>query len=343
MEKYLLVKCDICKSKFVSPGIRNILTGILLLAGLSDANAATYTLTDSGQQIIGDIQYATTSKEDTLLDIARKFDLGFNEITAANPEVDPWLPGNDTRIILPTRYILPDGPREGIVVNLAEMRLYYYPKSENGNVKKVITYPIGIGREGWETPVGNYQVVLKLKNPSWTMPPAIYQEAIDNGNKPDRLVPPGPANPLGKYAIKLNADGLLIHGTNMPFSIGMRVSRGCLRLYPEDIYSLTKLVPKGTLVHIVEQSYKLGYENDVLYLEAHQPVGFNQKLTGINLTPVVSALVRSGVKDIDDGHWGKIIGSAMKFTGVPEPVYKADSVWQKKMSALALPYPFSGY
>lgn len=313
-----------------------------VLGGLSSVHAATYLLPDASKQLVGEIQYVVSKKEDTLLDIARKYDLGFNEITGANPGVDPWIPDEGTRIVLPTRFILPEGPREGIVVNLAEMRLYYYPESKQGGVKEVVTHPIGIGRQGWETPVGEYQVVMKMQNPSWTMPAAIYQEALENGNKPRRLVPPGPNNPLGEFAIQLNADGLLIHGTNMPFSIGMRVSRGCLRLYPEDIRNLTRKVPKGTRVHIVEQSYKLGYENEVLFLEAHKPVGMNQKVEGINLTPVVTGLVRSGVNDLNKIQWDRIMSTAMQFTGIPVPVFKTKSWWQKRMSAITLPYPFPG-
>jgi len=317
-----------------------LLAFVCLLLTQTDVNAATYQLPDANRQVIGQIQYVITKKEDTLLDIAREYDLGFNEITDANPGVDPWLPGSGTQIVLPTRYILPDGPRKGIVVNVAEMRLYYYPDIKKGEVKRVITFPIGIGREGWETPVGTYEVVMKMKNPSWTMPTAIYREEIANGNKPERMVPPGPSNPLGKYAMKLNADGLLIHGTNMPFSIGMRVSRGCLRMYPEDIQSLITKVPKGTKVQIVEQPYKLGYEKDTLFLESHLPVGFNEKLEGLNMTPVVSALVRSGIKDIDNDIWNKVINSAREFNGVPVPIYTAESSWQKKLTALSLPYPF---
>ncbi len=282
--------------------------------------AGSYPLPVAGNNLVGKIQYIEARAQDTLLDIARKYDLGFNEITAANPGIDPWLPEQGARIVLPTRFIFPQGPRKGIVVNLAEMRLYYFPEQKKGGEKKVITHPIGIGRQGWATPVGDYHIVMKIEKPNWTMPLSVYKESLANGNKVRRLVPPGPDNPLGEYAMQLNADSLLIHGTNKPFSIGMRVSRGCLRLYPEDISSLVTKVPKGTPVHIVEQPYKFGYENNVLFMEAHEPVVKNKN--GINLTPVISGVVRSGADKMSPEVWKHIVSLAGQHTGVPVPLFQ---------------------
>lgn len=321
--------------------IEFLLVGGLLFSWFSVVQAATYKLPDNGKYLVGEIQTVIAEKQDTLLDIARQYGLGFNEITDANPGIDPWLPREGVRVVLPTRFILPEGPRQGIVVNLSEMRLYYFPESENGQVDKVITYPIGIGRQGWETPTGEYQIVQKLENPSWTMPMSVYQESIANGNKTSRLIPPGPDNPLGEFAIQLDADSLLIHGTNMPFSIGMRVSRGCLRLYPEDIRSLVREVPKGTTVRIVEQPYKISYENDILFLEAHKPVGFNKKLNGLNLTPVISRVVRAGIKDVTTRQWDHIVSLAARHTGIPMPVLGEKLEQRNGTSAISLPHPFS--
>jgi len=284
------------------------------------AQAGSYLLPATGNNLVGKIQYIEARAQDTLLDIARKYDLGFNEITAANPGIDPWLPEQGARIVLPTRFILPQGPGKGIVVNIAEMRLYYFPEPKNGEAKKVITHPIGIGRQGWATPVGDYHIVMKIEKPSWTMPISVYQESLANGIKSRRLIPPGPDNPLGDFAMQLNADSLLIHGTNMPFSIGMRVSRGCLRLYPEDISSLVTKVPKGTPVRIVEQPYKFGYENNVLFMEAHEPVVTNKN--GINLTPVISGVVRSGAGKLSSEEWEHIVSMAGQHTGVPVPIFQ---------------------
>ncbi len=286
------------------------------------AQSGSYLLPDAGNNLVGKTQYIEARTLDTLLDIARKYDLGFNEITAANPGIDPWLPEQGALIVLPTRFILPQGPMEGIVVNLAEMRLYYFPEPKKGKAKKVITHPIGIGRQGWATPVGDYHIVMKIEKPNWTMPLSVYKESLENGIKSRRLIPPGPDNPLGEYAMQLNADSLLIHGTNKPFSIGMRVSRGCLRLYPEDISSLVTKVPKGTPVHIVEQPYKFGYENNVLFMEAHEPVVKNKEENGINLTPVISGVVRSGVDKMSPEVWKHIVSLAGQHTGVPVPLFQ---------------------
>lgn len=299
------------------------------------ACAGSYPLPNAGNNLVGKIQYIEAKTQDTLLDIARKYDLGFNEITAANPGIDPWLPEQGARIVLPTRFIFPQGPRKGIVVNLAEMRLYYFPEQIKGEAKKVITHPIGIGRQGWATPIGDYQIVMKIEKPNWTMPLSVYEEAVANGHKGRRLIPPGPDNPLGEYAMQLNADSLLIHGTNTPFSIGMRISRGCLRLYPEDIRSLITKVPKGTPVHIVEQPYKFGYENNVLFMEAHEPVVKNKN--GVNLTPVISGVVQSGAGQLSSEEWEHIVSLAGQHTGVPVPLFqKTDgqrtSVQQKTIS-----------
>lgn len=313
---------------------------VLLICFPVLSQATTFELPENGKRLVGEIQTVIVKEQDTLLDIARKYDLGFNEITDANPGIDPWVPKAGERVLLPMRFILPDAPRKGVVVNLSEMRLYFYPESEKNKVKKVVTHPIGIGREGWETPTGEYQIIRKLEKPSWTMPLSVYQESIANGIKTSRLMPPGPKNPLGEFALQLDADNLLLHGTNMPFSIGMRVSRGCLRLYPEDIRSMVKEVPKGTTVHIVEQPYKVSYEDNTLFLESHKPVGFNIKRNGMNLTPVISRVISSGIANISDRDWDQIISIATKYNGVPTPILEGKSGRSKLLSAVSLPDPF---
>jgi len=213
------------------------------------------------EDLIGARQTHTLAEGETLLDLARRYDLGFIELRAANPHLDAWVPPVGAPVVLPTWHVLPDAPRKGIVINLAELRLYYFPQP--GGVPA--TYPIGIGREGWETPKGQTRVVRKRRDPSWIPPPSIRAE------KPDlpAVVPPGPDNPLGRFALDLGFDKYLLHGTNKPNGVGRRVSHGCIRLYPEDIAQLFEAVPVGTPVTIVNQELKFGWSGGVLYMEMH--------------------------------------------------------------------------
>ena len=314
--------------KFSFNLIRFIALSSVIFLQLSRAQGATYPLPLNDSDLVGKIKYITARESDTLVDIARRFDLGFNEVTAANPTVDPWLPGKGTRILLPTRFILPQAPREGVVVNIAEMRLYYFPLTENGLHKVVITYPIGIGREGWATPIGKFKVIDKIVKPSWTAPPSIIAEYASQGIQRDRIVPPGPDNPLGDYALTLNEPGYFIHGTNKPFSIGRRVSHGCLRLYPEDIDQLFKKIPRDTAVRIVNQPYKAGLENGILFLEAHEPINDTDP-TGINLTPVVSVVIAATKFKLGNSSWEKATSVATRHSGIPTPIANTTSVAKK--------------
>ncbi len=254
------------------------------------APAATYLLPASGEDVVGDIEYATARHEDTFSDIARRFDLGYEELVLANPGVDPWLPGEGTRVRLPTLYVLPDAPRDGIVLNVPEMRLYYYPVSRDGEPPRVITYPVSIGRGDWETPLGSTTIVAKDRNPVWRPPESIREEHADRGDPLPKTVPAGPDNPLGEFALRLGLPGYLIHGTNRPYGIGMRVTHGCIRLYPVDVAALFESVPVGTTVRIVHQPYKLGWRGGRLYMEAHPPLGEEARTRQpLSLTPLVQA------------------------------------------------------
>lgn len=246
----------------------------LLAGGLAPlwAWSATYPLPPQGDNIVGGLATVTARREETLLDIGRRYDLGYEQITAANPGVDPWLPKGGTRILLPTEYVLPDAPRQGIVINVAAMRLFYYPPARPGIPPTVVTYPIGIGREGWRTPVGQASVAGKIKDPSWTPPASIREEHADNGDPLPAVVPAGPDNPLGQYALRLTLPGYLIHGTNKPWGVGMRVSHGCIRLYPEDISRLFADIPVATSVRIVNQPWLLGHRQGIYYLQAFQVI-----------------------------------------------------------------------
>jgi L,D-transpeptidase ErfK/SrfK len=197
--------------------------------------------------IVGVVQKTIATKEDTLTDIARRFNVGYEEIVRANPKVDPWLPGEGREIVIPSQFILPNAPREGIVINAAAMRLFYYPKTKKGEPQVVHTYPIGIGKVGWKTPEGTTKVVRRTKDPTWRPTPSIIKEhREERGEELERVVGPGPDNPLGRFAFYLGWPSYMIHGTNKPAGVGLRSSHGCIRLYPEDI---AQLVRNGTRRH----------------------------------------------------------------------------------------------
>ena len=252
------------------------------------AQAMVYPIEETGDSVVGEFRKAVASHEDTLLDIARRNGLGYEDIKLANPEVDTWLPGEGVEITLPTRFVLPQVRRRGIVLNIPEMRLYYFPKESS----EVITYPLGIGREGWSTPYENTRVIQKSKNPYWYPPKSIREEHEANGDSLPKVVKPGPDNPLGDHALRLDLPGYLIHGTNKPFGIGMRVSHGCIRLYPEDIEKLFDLVKLKTPVSIINQPYKIGQSGNIIYLEAHPFLEEDAEIFEDNLTSVVKMLVR---------------------------------------------------
>jgi L,D-transpeptidase ErfK/SrfK len=224
-----------------------------------------------GVDVVGRLRHTRVRGEETLLDIARAYDLGYDEIVAANPDVDPWAPDDGERVLLPTAHVLPDTPRQGIVINLAARRLFYFPPAPKGAPRTVITHPIGIGREGWSTPLGRTQVAKKHAAPAWTVPPSIRREHAAKGDPLPAVMPAGPDNPLGSHALRLGWSSILIHGTNKPAGIGMRVSHGCIQLYPEDIAPLFEGAPVGTPVTVVDQPYLAGIGPDGLVLEAHTP------------------------------------------------------------------------
>ncbi len=226
--------------------------------------------------VIGAPQIVLAGETDTLSDLAREYGLGYDEIVAANPTLNPWLPGRDTAVLLPTEYVLPDGPREGIVLNVAAKRVFYFPEppaeTDDGTSQVVLTFPVGIGRVGWETPLGEASVISKAVDPTWYPPISVRQEHAELGDPLPAVVPPGPDNPLGTRVLKLDMPGYLLHGTNQPYGVGMRVSHGCVRLYPENIEWLYDLVDVGESVRIVNEPYLLGRRDGEWYFEAHAPL-----------------------------------------------------------------------
>jgi L,D-transpeptidase ErfK/SrfK len=224
---------------------------------------------DSGSDIVGYVQKTIVGKDDTLPDIARRFDVGYEEILTANPGVDPWLPGVGREVVVPTQFILPAAPHEGVVVNVAEMRIFYYPPHKKGEPETVYTHPIGIGKVGWKTPEGTTKIVSRQKDPVWVVPKSVREEHQEDGEQLPAKVPAGPDNPLGAYEFRLGWPSYLIHGTNKPYGVGMRSSHGCMRLYPEDIAVFFDLIPIGTKVTVVNQPYLFGWRDGTLYLQAY--------------------------------------------------------------------------
>ena len=278
-----------------------------------------FLLPPEGTDVVGIVQIATARHEDTLSDIARRYDLGYEEIVAANPGIDPWLPGEGTQVVLPTQFVLPDAPREGLVLNLAAMRLFYYPRPGADEPPRVITHPIGIGREGWRTPLGVSRITEKIVQPTWTVPASVRREHANKGDPLPPVVPPGPDNPLGDFAMRLSLPSYLIHGTNQPYGVGLRVSHGCVRLYPEDIARLFPDVPEGTRVTIVNQPYVAGWRNKQLYLEAHQPLAEDAKRWGTSLKPMERAVAKKAAGP-DAVDWDKARKVAREARGIPLPV-----------------------
>lgn len=227
--------------------------------------------------VLGLVQVATSTKEDTLSDIARRFDVGYEEIVRANPGVDPWLPGAGREIVVPTQFVLPDAPREGVVINIAAMRLYYFPPHKPGEKQLVYTHPIGIGKVGWSTPEGTTKILRRQKNPIWRPPVSVIKEHRENGDELAAVVGPGPDNPLGRHAFYLAWSGYLIHGTNKPYGVGLRSSHGCIRLYPEDIAFLFDRIPIGTNVHVVNQPFVFGWRKGELYMQAYGSLEDDQR------------------------------------------------------------------
>jgi L,D-transpeptidase ErfK/SrfK len=254
----------------------------LFAAGLSlslalqavPAKGTVFELPADGSTLVGADITITSHYKDTLLDFARQYSLGYDEIIRANPGVDMWLPGEGTQIFLPGRRVLPPGPHEGVVVSLPEHRLYYFPKATQNGKRVVITFPVSIGKLGRNTPLGQTRVIAKIMHPSWYPPASIRKEHAEAGDPLPAVVGPGPENPLGDYKIRLGfGEGTYeIHGTNNPTAVGLAITHGCIRMYPEDVATLFPLLPVGTSVRLINVPVKVAWIGGELLLEAHPPV-----------------------------------------------------------------------
>lgn len=293
---------------------QRLLIGLFALLAVLPAPAAwsaAYSLPDDGSNVIGAVTTIRTRYEDTLAAVAEKYGLGYRELLDANPDVDPWIPGEGTEVKLPTEYVLPDAPREGVVINLAEYRLYYYPPKSD----MVVTYPVGLGRQDFRTPLGTTQITMAIENPSWTPTASSRAEHAARGNPLPTVVPPGPDNPLGSLALQLDIPGYFIHGTNQPFGVGQMVSHGCIRLYEPHIATLGELAGKGTPVHIINEPFKVGWRNEQLFVEVHRAV-YNE-VSPEELTRRINSATKNRAAVID---WARVDELLEAPTGVPAEI-----------------------
>ena len=277
------------------------------------------------EDVIGVVQVVKTSKDDTLTDIARRFNVGYEEILRANPKVDPWLPGADRPIVVPTQFVIPNAPRTGVVINIPAMRLFYFPPHKQGEPQVVITHPIGVGKMGWSTPEGVTKIVRRQADPTWRVPVSVLKEHRENGEELDKVIGPGPDNPLGRYAFYLQWPSYLIHGTNKPAGVGLRSSHGCIRLYPEDIEQLFNTVPVGTQVRVVNQPFVFGWHDGQLYMQPYDVLeddkrdwkNGSRKQLSKTLTPSLQKQLKTHNEQVN---WDLATALSQDPRGVPVPV-----------------------
>lgn len=297
----------------------------LAAAGMP-ARAATYALS-ADSDLVGEYAELRAAHDDTLIDLARREGLGYEEIVNANPGVDPWLPGEGTIVRLPLRRVLPDAPHEGIVVNLPEHRLYYYPPAKPGEPRVVVSYPVSVGKMDWSTPLGLTKIEKKIKDPAWYPPESVRMEHAAHGDILPKMIPAGPDNPMGLFAMRLAIPGgsYLIHGTNKPAGIGMQVTHGCMRLYPEHIEELFKMVAVDTPVRLVNQPHKVGWSDGHLYVEVHPPLEATNSAVIAPDRTSLARLVANAVRVHPAGPvtWERAENAFEQAQGIPMPV--ADS------------------
>lgn len=312
------------------------LAALLACVAAASARATVFDLPGPEAVLLGREERVVTSYEDTLYEIARRFSLGSEEVVRVNPGIDPWLPGAGKRVVIPGQRVLPPGPREGIVVNLPEHRLYYYPPAQPGQPQRVYTYPISIGKMDWRTPLGRTRIADKRENPSWVPPESVRREHIANGEPPlPAVVPPGPNNPLGAHAMRLALPGAyLIHGTNNPIAVGMAVTHGCIRMYPEDIAELFPMVTVGTPVTLINEPVKIAWVDGQLLLEAHPPVDAQGQSGEPELTVFEGLLQEALGESVVAIHWDLARQELTRARGMPVVVGLAAEAPQPPESGL---------
>lgn len=293
--------------------LRQYITGLALVAASTAVSALTFSL-QPGQDIVGQVQTITVGQDTNITDIAQKYDVGYYQLVEANQgkDIDHLQPGD--QLTIPTQYIIPNVPRRGIVINQAEMRLFYFLPGQH----EVITYPVGIGRAGWNTPVVLTKVIQKQKHPVWYVPQSIQRDLALQGIQSPKSIPAGPKNPLGPYMLRLGLPTYLIHGSNDASTVGRRSSSGCIHLYNPDITALFAVVPVGTRVNIINNPYLFGWQNNQLYLEAHSPIDKGVGVPVTNLTAMTAELIKeSKVHPQLTVNLGKAVEAAEQERGLP--------------------------
>ena len=314
-------------------------SSLLLLAVVGNVYATTYKLPEiSGDRVVasstGETVTLTVEQDQTLLDVARRFNLGQTEIVTLNPGIDRWLVKKGTVVRLPNRRILPDSPHEGITLNIAEYRMYYYPADQPGTVK---SFAHGVGRQDWQTPLGRTTVIKKVKDPAWHPPESIRREHAANGDPLPAIVPLGPNNPLGAYALYLNLPGdYRIHGTDVDkiFGIGMQITHGCVRMYPEDIEALYRSVPVGTSVYIVKQPVKVGWLNNILYVEAHPDLEGEEKTQDQRYAIALELIQKANKGELPEFDQVALNKALKDLDGTPVPLYERLPPLEEEIPAL---------
>ncbi|MCG3202859.1 MAG: putative L,D-transpeptidase ErfK/SrfK [Gammaproteobacteria bacterium] len=299
---------------------RHGLSALLMLLTSLSVSAETFVLPANGDNVIGSLNIATVPPNARAVDVAMAYDQGYQELKIANPGVDMIAHNTFAEVVVPSQYVLPDSPREGIVINVPEMRLYYYPKRPEGQPQVVVTHPVSIGREDWTTPHGVTKVVKKIENPTWVPPASIRAEHLrDWGEVLPAVVPPGPNNPMGLFKLQLGLSKYYIHGTDVAKveGIGMRVTHGCIRMYPKDIESLFHQVEVGTPVRIVNQPIKLGRLNGALYLEAHPHLEEDPTAAHDQYDNVVNQLIKVIGESGSEVDWNQIRSAIGMRNGIP--------------------------
>lgn len=289
----------------------------LLLLKTSAAFGVSFSLPKAGSDVVGELKTGMVEPGDNFATIGRRYDVGYSELEESNPGVDPEKPPPGSVLIIPTQYVLPDVPKSGIVINLVEMRLYYFPPSGG----QVYIFPVGIGREGWESPLGTWSIIERTAFPTWHAPESIREARAKEGVYIPKEVPPGPENPLGEYSMRLSNHTYLIHGTNDPTGVGRRSSAGCIRMYPEDIKKLYQMTRNGTPVRIINYRYKAGWGGDKLYLETHLPLGGVLAELDPDHKSADEVLKRAiGRKGAAYINWSKAIAVAKEQQAIPQEV-----------------------
>lgn len=324
-----------------------------LLLPAAPASALRFELPEDGSTVVGAPKKVIPQGRNTLLDIARHFELGYHEITLANPKVDVWVPEVHGEIVIPTQFILPPKPWTGVIINIPQRRLFYFPKPAKGEKPAVITFPISIARDGWSTPLGDTKIVGKHKDPAWWVPKSIREEhkAAGDENFPEYF-PPGPNNPMGMLAVGLGFKSIFIHGTNKPWGLGMRTSHGCLHLYPENAVTFFDLIAVGEAVRVIDEPVLVGVKGRQLVMAHYEAIAeydtSQQPMTRavVALAPYLQRAVQPRARPEDpapvshDVDWDRVKQVLAQYQVLPVSVSPAGDTLEDMLDPL-VPEPYT--